>query len=227
MALSFLRTGEETAQLGLMLSRLADVLDRDVRNAIQRLISILTRGDHRGDGRNRRDRHRLHHVCYSGLQRFGCRTMTMRKVLRRAESGFTLLELLVVLAIMGMLAAIIAPQVIKYLALRAPAAKVQIQNVMSALELFRLDVGRYPTQQEGLESLVVAPPTAPNWNGPYLRRPARSRIRGASRTSIRSPDSTRSRRLHTRTGQGARGNGRGTGCRELVETLPASRCSRR
>ena len=89
----------------------------------------------------------------------------------RGEGGFTLLELLVVLAIMGMLAAIIAPQVIKYLGTsRTQTAKVQIQNVMSALELYRLDVGRYPTQQEGLEGLVTAPPTAQNWNGPYLKK---------------------------------------------------------
>ena len=89
----------------------------------------------------------------------------------RRDSGFTLLELLVVLAIMGMLAAIIAPQVIRYLGTsRTQTAHVQIQNVMAALELYRLDVGRYPTAQEGLQALVTAPPTAQNWNGPYLKK---------------------------------------------------------
>jgi len=90
---------------------------------------------------------------------------------RRRDSGFTLLELLVVLAIMGMLAAIIAPQVIRYLGTsRTQTAHVQIQNVMAALELYRLDVGRYPTAQEGLQALVTAPATAQNWNGPYLKK---------------------------------------------------------
>ena len=95
----------------------------------------------------------------------------MRNLRRRAEQGFTLLELLVVLAIMGMLAAIIAPQVIKYLGTsRTQTAKVQVQNVMQGLELFRVDVGRYPTQQEGLIALVNPTPSAPNWNGPYLKK---------------------------------------------------------
>jgi general secretion pathway protein G len=92
---------------------------------------------------------------------------------RRDDGGFTLLEMLVVLAIMGLLAAIIAPQVLKYLGTsRTQTAKVQIQNVDAALQLFRLDVGRFPTQEEGLNALVTAPSTAPGWNGPYLQKAA-------------------------------------------------------
>ena len=87
------------------------------------------------------------------------------------EEGFTLLELLVVLAILGLLAAIVAPQVLKYLgASRTQAAKVQIENISAALDHFDLDLGRYPTQQEGLDALVRAPPGLANWDGPYLQR---------------------------------------------------------
>ncbi len=85
------------------------------------------------------------------------------------DGGFTLLEMLVVLAIMGLLAAIVAPQVLKYLgSSRSQTSKVQVQNLSSALELFRLDVGRYPTQAEGLGALVTAPSAAGGWNGPYM-----------------------------------------------------------
>ena len=90
---------------------------------------------------------------------------------RRREAGFTLLELLVVLAIMGLLAAIIGPQVIKYLgSSRTQTARVQIQNIVAALELFKLDVGHYPTQAEGLTALVTAPQSEAGWNGTYLKR---------------------------------------------------------
>lgn len=87
----------------------------------------------------------------------------------QADGGFTLLELLVVLAILGLLAAIVGPQVIRYLgSSRTQTASVQVKNVAAALQLYRLDVGRYPTDAEGLEALVKVPTGGLAWNGPYL-----------------------------------------------------------
>ncbi len=86
------------------------------------------------------------------------------------ESGFTLVELLVVLAIIALIATIAAPQVLRYLgSARTNAAKAQIRNIESALELYYVDNAKYPTAEEGLSALVTAPAGEPRWNGPYLK----------------------------------------------------------
>jgi general secretion pathway protein G len=85
--------------------------------------------------------------------------------------GFTLIELLVVLAILGLMAGIVGPQVIQYLGeSKTKTARLQIEEFGSALDLFLLDVGRYPSTDEGLDALVDAPPGATRWHGPYLKK---------------------------------------------------------
>lgn len=87
-----------------------------------------------------------------------------------AQAGFTLIELLVVLAILGLLVAVATPQVLKYLGkAKADTAKIEIKSMSTALDLFLIDVGRYPTQQEGLEALISNPGALPSWHGPYLK----------------------------------------------------------
>lgn len=88
------------------------------------------------------------------------------------EAGFTLLELLVVLGILALLATFAAPQVLRYLGkARTETAKIQINALASAVELYALDNGGYPAPQVGLTALVQAPPGASRWNGPYLKKP--------------------------------------------------------
>ena len=85
------------------------------------------------------------------------------------DEGFTLLELLVVLAILALLAGIATPRVIGYLSTaKSEAARLQIDSLGQALDLYRIDAGAYPTQAQGLEALVAKPAEARRWNGPYL-----------------------------------------------------------
>lgn len=87
------------------------------------------------------------------------------------QPGFTLVELLVVLVILGLLAAVAAPQALRYLGgAKHNAAKLQLQGLATAIDLYRLDIGRYPTQDEGLMALVQRPTGQDRWNGPYVRR---------------------------------------------------------
>ncbi len=90
---------------------------------------------------------------------------------RRRERGLTLVELLVVLLIIAMISAFVVPQVMRYLGgARQDAASVQINQLSGILDLYRLDVGRYPTSAEGLDALVERPTDAEGWNGPYVRK---------------------------------------------------------
>jgi len=89
---------------------------------------------------------------------------------RRQEDGFTLMEMLVVLVVIGLIAAVAIPQVMKLLGnAKAKAAKIQIQTLENGLNYFQLDMGRFPTDQEGLNALVKAPSGADSWSGPYVR----------------------------------------------------------
>lgn len=85
--------------------------------------------------------------------------------------GFTLIELLVVLLILGMLAGLVGPRVLKYLgSAKTDTAQLQIEELGAGLDLFHLEVGRYPTTEEGLTALSERPAGVSGWNGPYLKK---------------------------------------------------------
>lgn len=97
--------------------------------------------------------------------------MLFKSKFARAQRGFTLLELLVVLVILGMLAALAGPRVMKYISsAKSDTAQLQIEELGAALDMYKLEVGRHPNSQEGLQALIEAPAGATNWNGPYLKK---------------------------------------------------------
>ena len=88
----------------------------------------------------------------------------------KGEQGFTLVEMLVVITIIGLIMGLIGPRVLNYLSeSKVKAAKIQLQSFASALDLFYLDAGRFPSTAEGLAALVKQTPGVSAWNGPYLR----------------------------------------------------------
>ncbi len=92
---------------------------------------------------------------------------------RRGEAGFTLVEILVVITIIGLIMGLVGPRVLNYLSeSKVKTAVIQIQSLSSALDLYFLDVGRYPTTAQGLAALVQKPAAASAWNGPYLKNDA-------------------------------------------------------
>jgi general secretion pathway protein G len=103
---------------------------------------------------------------------FGARRAAAAAMMRRGDprSGFTLLELLVVLAILGLLIGLVAPAVLnQFGSAKHKVAEQAIGRLGGILDLYRLDIGSYPTTEQGLQALITKPPGVSGWNGPYTK----------------------------------------------------------
>lgn len=110
---------------------------------------------------------------------------------RDKRGGFTLVELLVVLVILSLIMGLVGPRVLSYLSdARSKSARLQIESLSSALDLFYLDTGRYPTTSEGLDALVKRVPNVERWNGPYLSQNAVPADPWGNSYEYRSPGDT-------------------------------------
>jgi general secretion pathway protein G len=91
--------------------------------------------------------------------------------MKKSQVGFSLIELMIVLVILGLIAGVVGPQAMKYLGKgKTKSAKIQIENISSALDMYRLEVGSYPSTSQGLKALAEAPSEARGWSGPYLKK---------------------------------------------------------
>lgn len=117
---------------------------------------------------------------------------------KRIGYGFTLIELLVVLVILGLLASIVGPQIIKNVGeSKTKTARLQIEEFSVALDLYQLEVGRYPNSEEGLDALINEPSAVVGWNGPYLRKRVIRRDPWGFEYGYRSPGETGSFDLYS------------------------------